>query len=363
MRVWELEAELAVLFFALLVPILLAPFVHRLYRDYGHFAGAPAALAIAAGLYGCALVAFTLFPLPDAASLSCTKGSLSSYWQLTPLASLNDVIDEARQVGLAATLRSGFFLQVVMNVVFFVPLGFLAAYRSRLSLGRTLLLGFGVSVLIEATQGTGNWWLFDCPYRLADVDDLLTNTSGAVIGWLLGAGLSQRAPFANPEPVADLGRPTLARRAVSLVADLVVVTLLHFVLQVVLIGALLAGGADEDDLHVKGAAHVLLTVAGIALLAGIPLLRRDRATPGGWALWLGLARVGSEAPASDRAVLIRFAVRWLPWLLTASPIVLAVVLAVETATVAARRDRRSLSAVLAGADTVTRRSLESADAP
>jgi hypothetical protein len=95
----------------------------------------------------------------------------------------------------------------------------------------------------------------------------------------------------------------------------------------------------------------------------MPLVRRDRATPGGWALWLGLARASSETPADVRAVLVRFGVRWLPWILTASPLALIAVLAVEGLTVAVRRDRRSLSAVLAGTDTVTRRSLEAAAAP
>jgi hypothetical protein len=32
-RVWELEGGLAVLFFVLLVPVVLAPFVHRIHRD------------------------------------------------------------------------------------------------------------------------------------------------------------------------------------------------------------------------------------------------------------------------------------------------------------------------------------------
>jgi glycopeptide antibiotics resistance protein len=363
MRIWELEGGLAVLFFVLLVPVVLAPFVHRIYRDYGRFAGAPAALAMALGLYGCALVAFTLFPLPAEASLQCTKGALSNYWQLTPLSSLDYVLDEARRVGLAATLTSGFFLQVVMNVVFFVPLGLFASYRGRLGIGRTLVLGFGVSLLIEATQGTGIWWLYDCPYRLADVDDLITNTAGTAIGWAIGTLLSRRLPFVSPEPVTDLGRPSLRRRVGSVVTDLVVVGLVHFVLQLGFVGALLATGSQAEDIHVQGVAHLLLVVVGGALLLAMPLVRHDRATPGAWALWLGLARASSETPADVRAVLVRFGVRWLPWILTASPLALIAVLAVEGLTVAVRRDRRSLSAVLAGTDTVTRRSLEAAAAP
>jgi hypothetical protein len=47
------------------------------------------------------------------------------------------------------------------------------------------LAGFGVSLLVELTQKTGDWHLYSCAYRLFDVDDLIVNTLGATIGSLL----------------------------------------------------------------------------------------------------------------------------------------------------------------------------------
>jgi hypothetical protein len=42
--------------------------------------------------------------------------------------------------------------------------------------------GLAVSLLIELTQKTGVWNLYSCAYRLFDVDDLVTNTLGALLG-------------------------------------------------------------------------------------------------------------------------------------------------------------------------------------
>ena len=45
-----------------------------------------------------------------------------------------------------------------------------------------LLGGFGMSLFVETTQLTGTWGLYACSYRVFDVDDLMTNTLGAVLG-------------------------------------------------------------------------------------------------------------------------------------------------------------------------------------
>ena len=60
----------------------------------------------------------------------------------------------------AAAVTSTAFLQIAFNVLFFVPLGFLIAYALSRGIGTALLAGFGVSLLIESTQGTGLWGLY-----------------------------------------------------------------------------------------------------------------------------------------------------------------------------------------------------------
>ena len=75
--------------------------------------------------------------------------------------------------------RHGISLSMILNVVMFMPLGFLLPllWKEYQSLVRTAIIGFCFSCGIEFCQ------LFN--RRVSDVDDLLMNTLGAILGWLI----------------------------------------------------------------------------------------------------------------------------------------------------------------------------------
>ena len=350
---WSSDAVLSVVFFLLLVPVALLPALYRLYGRYGRFAGGPAVLLAVAGLVGCSLVAFTLFPLPAEDALRCDKGPLPAYWQLDPTTPFREIAAVASSSGWLAALTSRETLQVSMNVVFFVPLGVLAGYRAGLGLGRTLALGFVVSLAIELTQGTGLWGIYPCPYRLLATDDLAMNTLGAGVGWLVGRTATAVVPWRTPERVPDLGAPSLRRRAGATAADLVAVVLLQLAVELVVILVLAEAPAEEQR-----AALVVADVGALLLLFGLPMVRRDRATPGAWATWLAVGRPSSPGPAARWRVLLALGLRWLPALLTGLESVLVATFLVEGVAVALRRDRRTLTQVVAGTMSRTRRALE-----
>jgi glycopeptide antibiotics resistance protein len=70
------------------------------------------------------------------------------------------------------------------NIVFFIPVGFLLGilFPYRLSF-LAVVAGAALSAAVEATQG-----LF-LPGRVASLHDVLANTSGAVIGWLVAVAV------------------------------------------------------------------------------------------------------------------------------------------------------------------------------
>jgi glycopeptide antibiotics resistance protein len=74
----------------------------------------------------------------------------------------------------------------LLNILLFVPLGFFLPllWRQLRSRKATALWGLGFSLSIELTQMFSG--------RLTDVDDLLTNTAGAVIGFYLAMAAYQR---------------------------------------------------------------------------------------------------------------------------------------------------------------------------
>lgn len=77
-------------------------------------------------------------------------------------------------------------LGMILNVVMLIPFGvFLPIYFKKFqSLSATLLAGFGMSLFIEILQ------LFT--FRATDIDDLIMNTMGTVIGYAIGRGISKK---------------------------------------------------------------------------------------------------------------------------------------------------------------------------
>lgn len=75
--------------------------------------------------------------------------------------------------------RDGISLSMILNVVMFMPLGFLLPllWKEYQSLVRTAIIGFCFSCGIEFCQFFNR--------RVSDVDDLLMNTLGAILGWLI----------------------------------------------------------------------------------------------------------------------------------------------------------------------------------
>lgn len=80
----------------------------------------------------------------------------------------------------------------LLNVVLFFPLGLALPifWQSFKPFWKTMLLGFGFSLLIETLQ------IFT--YRATDVNDLMTNTFGTLIGWIAARLILLFAPKLIP---------------------------------------------------------------------------------------------------------------------------------------------------------------------
>ena len=133
------------------------------------------------GAWIAAIIALTLFPLPWRAS-GPVPTVVPGRWEwpmpwasITPFATIRMSFD--RGFGSA----EGRVL--IGNLVAFMPLGLLAPSVDRRwqSTIRILLLGIIASTLIELAQL--GWDLFvGMPWRSADVDDVIVNAAGAVLG-------------------------------------------------------------------------------------------------------------------------------------------------------------------------------------
>ncbi|MBP2368189.1 VanZ family protein [Pseudonocardia parietis] len=218
-------AVLAIAFGAALMLAVLVPVVALSYRRRGRFGPRELLMVGTVPVYGLAILTYTLLPLPQVDAAFCAGRSAADVLQTRPFQFVADIARIASRQdagGMRAWIANGAVQQVVLSVVLFAPLGWLLRGPFHRSLPVTVVAGFGVSLLVEITQYTGNWFLFPCAYRVADVDDLIANTAGALLGALAATLLWSRRSAAAGDP----GRPTpvtVGRRMLGAVCDVVAV--------------------------------------------------------------------------------------------------------------------------------------------
>ena len=133
----------------------------------------------AVALYGCLVVAVVLLPLPGPGTPHLTQTT-----QLVPFQWVADVLREMHQHGEFSATPA--WRGMCLNIALFVPLGLLLR---RLPRHRAVWLGFAASLTIELAQLTANFGTAPFAYRIFDVDDLMTNTAGTLVGWTLATAL------------------------------------------------------------------------------------------------------------------------------------------------------------------------------
>jgi glycopeptide antibiotics resistance protein len=230
--------------------VLLIPTAAVQYRRDGRLGPGDLSILLSGAVYGLALWTYTLLPVPAAGDYACKSEQLDPFGTIR----LIWADDPGGPLGL---LRDPGFLQVALNVLLFVPLGYfirVIAHRGVLVAGTA---GLAISLLIELTQLTGAWGVYACAYREFDVDDLMVNTLGAIGGSLVSAIFVDRPPKQVRLPT----RITLGRRLVGMVCD---------GLFIVLVGAAVAVGYRAWQEHGPGGT-VDLDVQTVLQL-GVPFL-------------------------------------------------------------------------------------------
>ena len=209
-------------FIFLLVALAAAlPYVVWQYRRRGRVSPRRVLAESLFGLYLVCAWALVLMPFPQSDAAACARGTGVNTEPFVWVGETAQVW-EANGGGWRGLLGAAPLVIRVFNVALTIPLGVFARRWFRWSLPWTVAAGLALSLAFELTQVTGNWWLYECPYRSFDVDDLIANTAGAGIGWLLAPAMffvphrSEADDARAHDPVASV-----PRRAVALVVDVI----------------------------------------------------------------------------------------------------------------------------------------------
>lgn len=269
----ELYSGVVALAIGLVVGIVLfVPFVAISYRRRGRLTVGRFLLWAAALVYFWAIWTYTLLPLPDAENYVCAGVNLN----------ISAFVDDLRG---ARSLTDFAVLQLALNVLLFLPLGFFLRVLGGRGILVAFVTGLLVSLTIESTQLTGVWGLYPCAYRVFDVDDMLTNTVGAVLGSLVALIVPRRWWVRRSTDAGSRPHPvTRGRRLLAMFCDLLGVVLVGYGTAVAVQVFLEYIVRDHAAVLDGAAGRFALTVTPIAIWAVVVLVTGR--TPGDLAVEL-----------------------------------------------------------------------------
>ena len=131
----------------------------------------------------------TQHPFPDPGSLICPVPRTDP--NLRPFAFVGRTVDLWRGVAPGTLWSVGPF-STVANLLLCMLIGGALSRRAG-TLQGAVIFGAVLTLIAELSQLTGLWGLYPCAYRQFDVDDLILNVAGVVIGFLIGRAMAQPA--------------------------------------------------------------------------------------------------------------------------------------------------------------------------
>ncbi|MED3499152.1 VanZ family protein [Brevibacillus agri] len=134
-----------------------------------------------------------LLPLPETRDTCAHQSADTVYYSLVPFSFVSDTLAASSIVWSNPTtymqvFQQSAFWQATFNFLLLLPFGVYLRYfwQEKRHWKRALAFGFALSLFYEVTQVTGIYGIYNCPYRIFDVDDLMLNSSGALFGYWIG---------------------------------------------------------------------------------------------------------------------------------------------------------------------------------
>lgn len=200
-------------FAALLITL---PYVIYNYRKYGSVLSLRILIVYSFVLYMMCVYFLVILPLP---SVDAVRAMTGPSMQLIPFQFAADIVKDPKAV-----------FQVAFNVLMTVPFGLYLRYYFRCSFKKTVILSFLLSLFFELTQLSGLYFIYPRSYRLFDVDDLMANTLGGALGYVLLFPVKKLLPSRAriDENSFERGRKiSVSRRLIAFLADMICLNILQ----------------------------------------------------------------------------------------------------------------------------------------
>lgn len=172
------------------------PFILHEYHKYGSISFFKSLIIYLFIYYIICAYFLVILPLPK---ISEVKNLTTPMMQLIPFSFVIDFIKHSSLVitnpnTYIIALKESYFYVPIFNIFLTIPFGMFLRYYFKCSLKRTIKYTFLLSLFFELTQLTGLYFIYPRGYRLFDLDDLILNTLGGIVGYLLCGPITKIIP-------------------------------------------------------------------------------------------------------------------------------------------------------------------------
>lgn len=216
----------SILYFPLVAVLSFVPYAYFQYRKIGYVQFNRSLVFYAFGFYAMTAFFLTILPLPEITADFCEQRAGKFIPSFFPFRFVKDTFREVQgNISLFSIVKSTTFKVTAFNVLLLMPLGFFLSYLFQVkNVLLVILIGFLVSLFFEVNQLTALYGLYPCRYRHFEVDDLITNTSGCFIGFVI-ARYTTFLPNITLKPLPVRDQVTLTQRFLAIFVDSLLVIL------------------------------------------------------------------------------------------------------------------------------------------
>ena len=230
--------KIALITFPFIAFLITLPYVLKEYHKYGSVYWYRALIIYSFILYLLTAYFLVILPLPSREEVMALTTPTT---QLIPFNFITDFINNSGFVlndfsTYITALKSSQFIVPVFKIILTIPFGAYLHYYFKFSFKRTVLWSFLLSLFFELTQVTGLYFIYPRGYRLFDVDDLILNTFGGLVGYFVGSLLLKFLP--DREEIDDiakaLGRKvSIIRRSLAYCLDWFIATIIFVIINTI----------------------------------------------------------------------------------------------------------------------------------
>ena len=237
MSVYAIPIKIGLIIFPIIALLITIPYMIKQYHKYGSIPFLRSFIVYSFVLYILIAWFMVILPLPRIEEVAKMTGP---WTQLVPFNGLKEIISSTnfslfKISSWIETLKSPSVYTVLFNFLLTLPFGVYLRYYFKRKWWEVITLTFLLSFFFEVTQLSCLFGIYPRPYRLFDVDDLIVNTTGGFLGYLLTPLFSKILPSRETldEESYNKGKKvSYPRRIIANLIDFILICVITFLLPI-----------------------------------------------------------------------------------------------------------------------------------